>query len=165
MQVLVLYYSKGGNTKKLAEEIARGVQEVKDVKCVLKTTAEVTKEDLLGSDGLIVGSPCYFGGMAAEVKLTLEKFSSIRKQMTDKIGAAFATGAQQSGGKETTMMEILRALMVFGLAVVGDPPDATGHFGIASTGAPDEVMSGHARKLGRRVAQLAQRLHSEGKSG
>ena len=63
------------------------------------------------------------------------------------------------------MMEILRALMVFGLAVVGDPPDATGHFGIASIGAPDEVMSGHARKLGRRVAQLAQKLSNEGKSG
>jgi len=65
MQVLILYYSRTGNTKKLAEEIGKGVAEVEGVKCVLRSTTEVTKEDFLDSGGIIVGSPVYFGSMAA----------------------------------------------------------------------------------------------------
>ncbi len=45
MEVLVLYYSKTGNTKKLAQAIASGVEEVEGVKANLKSTQEVTKED------------------------------------------------------------------------------------------------------------------------
>ena len=63
MQVLVIYASKTGNTKKLAEAIAAGVREAGDVVCVVKPVAEVTKEDFLQSDGIIAGSPVYFGSM------------------------------------------------------------------------------------------------------
>ena len=86
MKVLVMYYSKTGNTKKLAEEIVRGVQEVEDVECVLKSVSEVAKEDFLSSDGIIAGSPVYFGTMAAEVKEVFDKFVDIRNKMGDKIG-------------------------------------------------------------------------------
>lgn len=57
MQVLVMYYSRSGNTKKLAEAIAKGVEAVDDVNCLIKSTKEVTKEDFLASDGIIAGSP------------------------------------------------------------------------------------------------------------
>jgi len=59
MQVLVLYYSKGGNTKKLAAEIAAGV-EAAGVTAVLKNTSEVTRDDFLASAGVIAGSPVSF---------------------------------------------------------------------------------------------------------
>ena len=52
MQVLVMYYSASGNTKKLAEEIAKGVGEVKGVACLVKPAADVTKEDFLTSDAI-----------------------------------------------------------------------------------------------------------------
>jgi NAD(P)H dehydrogenase (quinone) len=61
MQILILYYSKGGNTRKLAEKIAQGVEEVEGVKALLKHTEDVTKEDFLDSSGVIAGSPVYFG--------------------------------------------------------------------------------------------------------
>ncbi|RPI34353.1 MAG: flavodoxin family protein, partial [Nitrospiraceae bacterium] len=73
MQVLVLYYSKGGNTKRLAEEVAKGVESAK-VKAVMKSTSEVTKEDFLESDGIIAGSPVYFGVMAWELKKIFDEF-------------------------------------------------------------------------------------------
>ena len=101
-KILVIYYSKTGNTKKLAEEIVKGIKEVKDIKCVLKTTSEVTKEDFLTSDGIIAGSPVYFGTMVSELKHVFDKFVGIRKKMGDKIGAAFATSGDESGGKEPT---------------------------------------------------------------
>jgi len=158
MQVLVMYFTKSGNTKQLAEEIANGVRSVEGVSCVIKPVSDVTKDDFLQSDGIIAGSPVYFGTMAAELKAVFDKFVVVRKQMSDKVGAAFATGGGPSGGKETTIISILQALLIYGMIVVGDPLDATGHYGVACVGAPDEQASEDAGKLGRRVATLVKKL-------
>ena len=158
MKVLIMYYSKTGNTKKLATEVAQGVQEVKDVEHILKPVSEVTKDDFVTSDGIIVGSPVYFGSMAAEVKEVLDRFVVVRKKMGDKIGAAFTTSGDQSGGKETTLLSIIQALLIYGMVVVGDPLDATGHYGVSCVGSPDKETVENAIKLGRRVALLVKKL-------
>jgi NAD(P)H dehydrogenase (quinone) len=158
VQVLVTFYSRGGNTKKLAEEIVRGVQQVKDVKCVLKPVAEVTKEDFVQSDGIIAGSPVYFGTMAAELKGLFDNCVGVRSKMGDKIGAAFATSAHPSGGKETTIISIVQAMLINGMIVVGDPLDAGGHYGVCCAGAPDKETSESAFKMGKRVAELVKKL-------
>ena len=77
MQVLILYYSRGGNTRKLAEYIAEGVREVAGVQALLREPGEVTKEDFVHSAGLIAGSPVYFGGMAAELKKVFDDFVGV----------------------------------------------------------------------------------------
>jgi NAD(P)H dehydrogenase (quinone) len=158
MQVLVVYYSRSGNTKRLAEEVAAGVREVAHVACVVKPAADVTKEDFLASDGIIAGSPVYFGTMAAPLKEMFDKFVVVRKDMGDKVGAAFATSGDQSGGKETTLISIIQVLLIYGMIIVGDPLDATGHYGVACTGSPDEKTAANAGKLGRRVAALVKQL-------
>ena len=158
MQVLVLYYSKGGNTRKLAEAIVKGVEDVEGVSAVLKKTDEVTKEDFVNSDGIIAGSPVYFGLMAAQLKKVFDEFVGIRRKMEGKIGAAFATSGDPSGGKETTMMSIIQVLLIYGMVIVGDPISATGHFGVACVGAPDKGIEDNGMKLGRRVAELANKL-------
>jgi NAD(P)H dehydrogenase (quinone) len=160
MKVLILYYSRTGNTKKLAEEIARGVVEVEGVEAVVKSTADVSKEDFAAADGVIAGSPVYFGSMAAPLKDVLDKFVGVRKKMENKVGAAFATSADPSGGKETTMISIIQALLIYGMIVVGDPLDATGHYGVSCLGAPDAAAAENGRKLGRRVAALVKKLRS-----
>ena len=98
MQVLVLYFSKGGNTKKLAEAIGKGVEEVDGVSAVLKNTDEVSDKDFLASDGIIAGSPVYFGVMAAELKKVFDQFVGVRKKMEGKVGAAFTTSGDPTGG-------------------------------------------------------------------
>ena len=160
MQVLVLYYSKTGNTKKIAEEIKKGVEEVEGIKCVLRSASEVTKEDFISSSGIIAGSPVYFGTMAAELKEVFDKFVGIRKQMEGKIGAAFATSAHPTGGKETTIISILQAMLIYGMIVLGDPIDAGGHYGVACAGKPDRETCLNAQKLGKRVATLVKKLKS-----
>jgi len=162
MQVLVLYHSRTGNTKRLAEEIAKGVSEIEGISSLLRSAKEVTKEDFLNSEGIIAGSPVYFGTMAAELKEVFDKFIGVRKQMENKIGAAFATSADPTGGKETTIMSILQALLIYGMIIVGDPMDATGHYGVACSGKPDEKTLENARKLGRRVASLVKALRKPG---
>jgi len=158
MQILVLYFSKGGNTKKLAEAIVKGVESVDGVKGVLKHTDDVTKEDFVSSDGIIAGSPVYFGVMAAQLKKIFDEFVGVRKKMEGKVGAAFATSADPSGGKETTMMSIIQVMLIYGMVIVGDPMAATGHFGTACVGAPDSGSLENGMKLGQRVAELAKKL-------
>ncbi|MFP3983016.1 MAG: flavodoxin family protein [Desulfurivibrionaceae bacterium] len=157
MQVLVLYYSKGGNTKKLAAEIARGVTEG-GAKPVIRSTEEVTKDDFTDSAGIIAGSPVYFGVMAAELKKVFDDFIGLRKKMENKVGAAFATGGHPTGGKETTMFSIIQCMMIYGMIIVGDPLDASGHYGVACVKEPDETAAGDGLKLGKRVARLCSKV-------
>ena len=158
MQVLVLYFSKGGNTRKLAEAIARGVEEVEGVNAVLKKTDEIAKDDFSASEGIIAGSPVYFGLMAAELKKIFDDFVGVRKKMEGKVGAAFATSGDPTGGKETTMMSIIQALLIYGMVVAGDPLSATGHYGVGCVGEPDAKTEENGMKLGKRVAELAKKL-------
>ena len=160
MKILVLYFSKGGNTKKLAEAVAKGVESVSEVSAVLKNTDEVTKEDFAGSDGVIAGSPVYFGLLANQLKRIFDEFVGVRKQMEGKIGAAFSTSGDPSGGKETTIMSIIQCLLIYGMVIVGDPLSANVHYGVACVGAPDSQSEENGMKLGQRVAELAKKLKS-----
>ncbi len=148
MQVLVLYYSKGGSTKKLAEFVARGVESA-GASALLKNTDQVTKEDFLNSDGIIAGSPVYFGIMAWELKKVFDEFVGTRKKIT---------GGHPTGGKETTIMSILQCMLIYGMIIVGDPMSASGHYGVACVGQPDQSAEDDGFKLGARVAELCKKL-------
>ena len=160
MKVLVTYYSRTGNTEKLAKAIMEGISGVKGVQCLAKKAEEVTREDFTAADGIIAGSPVYFGVMAAPLKELFDKYVGVRKKMENKVGAAFATSGDATGGKETTMFSIIQAMLIYGMIVVGDPQSATGHYGVACVGAPDDKAREQGRALGRRVAELVARLHS-----
>jgi NAD(P)H dehydrogenase (quinone) len=157
MKILVLYYSRSGNTKALAEKIASGVS-AGGAEAVLKSCNEVKKDDFLEAAGVIAGSPVYFGVMAAELKKVFDDFVGIRRKMEGKVGAAFATSGHHTGGKETTIFSIIQCMMIYGMIIVGDPMSASGHYGVASLGAPDEGAGHDAVELGRRVAEVAAKL-------
>ena len=57
MIVLVMYHSRTGKTRALAEEVTRGVEEVEGVACSLKPAAEVSAEDFIAAAGIVAGSP------------------------------------------------------------------------------------------------------------
>lgn len=160
MYVLVLYYSKTGNTRKLAEHVAAGVMSIEGTEVLLRSTQEVTKEDFVNAAGIIAGSPVYFGLMAADLKRVFDEFVGVRKRIENKIGAAFATSAFWAGGNETTIVSIIQCMLIYGMIVVGDPLSATGHYGAASVAAPDEKDSVIAFKLGARVAELCKKLNA-----
>ncbi|HIJ59683.1 MAG TPA: flavodoxin family protein, partial [Nitrospirae bacterium] len=110
------------------------------------------------SAGIIAGSPVYFGVMAAELKRIFDEFVGLRKQMENKVGAAFTTGGHHTGGKETTIMSIITCMLIYGMIIVGDPMSASGHYGVACIGSPDETAASDAFKLGVRVAELCKKL-------
>jgi len=161
VQVLILYYSRSGNTHELAKAIAEGVKQVDDAQAIVRSTSEVTKDYFLNSHGIIAGSPVYFGTMAAELKHLFDEYVIIRRKMENKVGAAFATSSDPSGGKETTLLSILQAMLIYGMIIVGDPMEATGHYGVSCTGSPDEKTKKNAVALGKRVASLAKRIREQ----
>jgi len=143
----------------LAEGIAEGVAEVDGVSVLVKSCETVTKEDFLESDGIIAGSPVYFGTMAAPLKDVFDKFVGTRQKMGNKVGATFTTSNDPSGGKETTMFSIIQAMLIYGMVIAGDPLEATGHYGVSCQGSPDEATLDKARLHGKRVAELVLKIH------
>jgi NAD(P)H dehydrogenase (quinone) len=144
----------------VAERVAEEIESISGVKALLKSTQEVKKEDFVDSAGVIAGSPVYFGAMAWDLKRVFDEYVVIRRKMENKVGAAFATSGDPSGGKETTIISIIQCLLIYGMIVVGDLMEATGYYGVACVGPPDERTSENARKLGRRVAELCKKLGS-----
>ncbi|NQU44921.1 NAD(P)H-dependent oxidoreductase [bacterium] len=161
MQVLILYHSRTGHTRELAEAIAEGVRLVQGVEPMVRSVDEVSRDDFIDCQGLIAGSPVYFGSMSSELKDIFDKFVGVRKQMQNKVGAAFATCGDPSGGKETTLISILQALLIYGMIIVGDPLDATGHYGVSCVGKPSAEIIENGQKLGQRVAELVKALAAQ----
>lgn len=141
----------------MAKAVERGAQEG-GADTRLKTATEVEMTDMQWADGILMGSPTYFGLPAQEVKALIDESVKIRGSLENKVGAAFSSSTHRAGGRETTMLAILQAMLVHGMLVCGDPLSSGGHYGAASNGAPDEQALRECRALGKRVAVLAEKI-------
>ncbi len=159
--VLVAYHSGSGHTEKMARGVVDGATSVPGTRAILRRVEEVTAEELFSSDALVLGSPVYWANMAGEVKTFIDnwqfKFGVWPDlKLKNKVGAAFTTGGQVSGGKELTMLGILAAMLGNQMIVVS----GGGAFGASATTEGDspginEQELTDARALGRRVAEVA----------
>jgi NAD(P)H dehydrogenase (quinone) len=154
-RVLIVYYSRSGNTEAMARLVAEGVKSGGvEVEC--KKVEDTSVDDLLAADGIILGSPTYYGTMAAEIKKLLDDSVRYHGKMDGKVGAAFSSAGGRGGGNETTIMDMLRALMIHGIIVQGDPEGD--HYGPIAVGKPDERSGEECKRRGARVARLVKRL-------
>lgn len=152
---LVIYYSRSGNTKQMAKVIAEGMNEANlPTKC--KSVEDVSVNDLLEADAIVVGSPTYYGCVAAPIVQLFDESVSKHGKLDGKIGAAFSSSANIAGGNETTIMSIINMLLIHGMIVQGDPQGD--HYGPVSIGKPDERALGQCSRRGRRIAELTNRL-------
>ncbi|MFA5393371.1 MAG: flavodoxin domain-containing protein [Candidatus Ratteibacteria bacterium] len=154
-KILVIYYSRSGNTKKMAEMVARGAKD-KSAEVNLKEVAEVKPEDLLGYDGIIIGSPTYYGTLAWEVKKLLDESVKFHGKLEGKVGSAFSSAANIGGGNETTILSILEAMLIHGMVVQGSY--GGDHYGPVAIGMPDQRAKEQCLALGDRIARLAKKL-------
>jgi NAD(P)H dehydrogenase (quinone) len=155
-KVLVVCHSRSGNTQKMAEAVVEGASEVSGADVVLKKVADATLDDLLKSDAIVLGSPVYYGTMAAELKKLIDDSVKFHGKLDGKVGGAFASAGVMGGGLETTVTDILHALLVHGMIVKGTFSGA--HYGPVSVGAPDDKAKKDCRRLGKTVAELAVKL-------
>lgn len=153
--VLVLYYSRTGHTKAMAEQVAEGARRA-GAKVTLKPVEQTDPGELLEAHGIIVGSPTYYGTMAAEVKRLFDESVRFHGQLEGKVGGAFSSSANVGGGNETTVLDIVKAMLIHGMVVPGSSEGD--HYGPVAVNAPDRRALRECEALGRRVAELAKRL-------
>lgn len=155
-RVLVTFFSVTGNTKAMAEAVAEGVRSVQNIECAFMPVTEVTNDEVVAADGIIVGSPTYFGQMAAQVKALFDITERVYGKLEGKVGAAFTTSGGAGCGHELTNMSIITAMLVAGMIVQGTTKGP--HFGPFAVGKPNDKQLAQARDLGVRVAELTKKL-------
>lgn len=165
-EILVAYYSETGHTEALAESVVAGARSVDGVAVHLKPVGEATPADAQSADAVILGSPVYNANVAPPVMEFVNQWPLEGAPMKNTLGAAFVTGGGLSAGEELVQMQLLQAMLIFGMIVVGGP-EWTQAFGASaiteeppfddppddSVIAPDFADKGEA--LGERVARLA----------
>lgn len=142
LSILVLYYSRYGSVRNMANFIARGVESVDGVSATVRTvppvspTTEatepsipdsgapyVTLDDLKNCAGLALGSPTRFGNMAAPMKYFLDTTSGLwlSGSLVNKPAAVFSSTSSFHGGQETTLISMMLPLMHLGFILMGLP--------------------------------------------
>ncbi len=139
--ILILYYSRNGHVKMLAEQIAQGVEAaglegrlrtVPAVSTVCESTAEDIPEsgdiycsetDLAACSGLLLGSPTRFGNMAAPLKYFLDSTANLwlNGSLINKPAGVFTSTSSLHGGQESTLMTMMLPLLHQGMVVAGVP--------------------------------------------
>lgn len=152
---LVIYYSRSGNTKQMARTIAEAMNGANlPTKC--KSVTDTTLDDLQAADAIVVGSPTYYGRLAAPIAQFFDESVTRHGKLDGKVGAAFSSSSNIAGGNETTIMSILETLLIHGMIVQGDPQGD--HYGPVSIGKPDERVLKQCKRRGQRIAQLTNKL-------
>jgi NAD(P)H dehydrogenase (quinone) len=142
LTILVLYYSRHGSTRKLAELIAQGIDGVPGCEARLRTVpavstvAEATAPDIPGegapyvelSDleecaGLALGSPTRFGNMAAPMKYFWDGTTSqwLSGALSGKPACVFTSTGSLHGGQESTLLSMMLPLLHHGMLLLGLP--------------------------------------------
>lgn len=156
-QILIAYYSHGGNTRKMAETLAETVGE-SGCEVILEKINHATLSKLPSADGLLLGSPCYFGAMAAPVKQLLDDSIKYfgKGMLVGKAAGVFCSGGSIGGGGETTLIGMTLGLMVHGMVIQGSKTG--GHFGPLAIGEPDQRVLDECRAYGEQFVGLVRNL-------
>jgi len=138
----------------MAELISEAVKK-EGLEVALKDVKDVKADELLKYDGLIVGSPTYYGSMSAEIKKLFDDSVKFHGKLDGKVGAAFSSSRNIAGGNETTILDILNAMLIHGMIIQGDWQGD--HYGPVSIDAPDSRSIKECQRLGARFAGLVKK--------
>ncbi|MDB5856020.1 MAG: wrbA [Herminiimonas sp.] len=157
LTILVLYYSRQGSTRKLAELIAQGVETVPGCDARLRTVPAVSTvaeavepdiptagapyvelADLEQCDGLALGSPTRFGNMAAAMKYFWDGTSAhwLSGTLAGKPACVFTSTGSLHGGQESTLLSMMLPLLHHGMLLLGLPYTEPQLMTTASGGSP-----------------------------
>ena len=140
LKILVLYYSRTGNTEKMAKAVVEGAKSVGNMEVEL--SYHVDAEDLSGFDAIIVGAPTYNHEMPLDMERLFEDAAMEGLSLKDKVGAAFGSYGW-SGEAPKYLLEIMKNK--FEMRVVEQP--------LLSNYVPDEKTLDKCRDLGKRVSE------------
>ncbi|WP_456472388.1 flavodoxin family protein [Methanocaldococcus sp.] len=130
-------------------------------KCVIVDDVEEILDKMLKADGIIIGSPVYFGGVTAQLKMLMDRSRPLRSgfQLKNKVGGAISVGGSRNGGQETTIQQIHNFYLIHSMIVVGDA-EPTAHYGGTGVGrGPEDCKEDRdgietAKNVGKKVAEV-----------
>jgi flavorubredoxin len=140
LKVLVLYYSRTGNTEKMAKAVAEGAKTVGNMQVELAYFAEA--EDLAGFDAIAVGTPTYHHDMPIDIKMLFEEVAARNVSLKGKAGATFGSFGW-SGEAPKFVVEIMKNK--FDMKVAKTP--------LLVKYAPDAATLEQCRALGKQLAE------------
>ncbi len=152
-KVLIVYHSRTGHTDLMARRI-RDALEQEGLEVTCRRVEDTDVDELLDAEGVIIGSPTYYGTMAAEIKRFLDESIMHHTRLDGKVGAAFATAG--STGQETTILSILEALLIHGMIIQGNCNGL--HYGVTTMGEPHAADEQNCRRFAHRFARLVNRI-------
>lgn len=169
-RILISYHSDTGNTEKLAQAVRKGAASVAGVEATLKKTVEVKDEEIVRSDGIVLGTPVHWSNLSAEAKRFLDRAgAALWKAKTTGDGrtaGVFCTGGGVAMGKDAARMSVLSAFLTMRFTVIGGvDADGFGTLGPeATTGPADPGISEkeleEARRFGERFARFTRQLRA-----
>ncbi len=120
-QIAIVYHSKSGRTKIMAEQIAMGAKGLSDEVRIFNCLDTVDFEYLNAADAIIFGSPTYLGSVSGEMKMFMDRATDVYKHQKwrNKIAAGFTTSASLSGDKLNTLIQIAIFAFQHGMIWVG----------------------------------------------
>jgi NAD(P)H dehydrogenase (quinone) len=193
--ILLVYYSRHGSIAEMATHISQAVESINGCNAIIRCLPNVSSnhqqteppvpqsgppyasiDDMKQCDALILGSPAYFGNMAAELKYFLDQTTPlwISGAMIGKPGAVFTSSSSMHGGQESVLLSMMLPLLHHGMLVSGIPYSEAALHNTTSGATPYGAshVSGNQRKpltsdeisacknLGKRIAELALKLRS-----
>lgn len=156
-EILILYYSRHGAVRRMANLVARGVESAAPAQARLRTVAPVSTvteasadpipdtgdpyvahQDLAECAGLALGSPTRFGNMAAPLKYFLDTTAPLwlSGTLAGKPAAMFTSTGSLHGGQESTLVSMMLPLLHHGMLVLGLPYTEPGLNRTRSGGTP-----------------------------
>lgn len=141
-KLLVVFYTRGGNTEAMARAIAEGAEEVEGVDVEVKRADYATVYDFATSDAFAFGSPNYFSYMAGILKDFFDRALSVRDKVAGKPAVAFTSGG---GASNAALLSIERMIESLKLRKATN--------GFACKGAPGDEEKEACRRLGTALAK------------
>ncbi len=139
-KLLVLYYSRTGNTEKMATAVAEGAKSVGGVQ--VNVSFHVEPLDLDGYDAILVGAPTYRKEMPMDFKTLFDEVSSEGKTLKGKIGGAFGSYGW-SGEAPKQVLDVMK--QKFEMQIPEQP--------VLAKYIPDETALNACRNLGKKIAE------------
>jgi NAD(P)H dehydrogenase (quinone) len=161
VRVLVAYYSETGNTEKMAAAVRDGAASVEGAAVTLRKVADVTDQDILTADGVVLGSPVQWGNLSVGAKRFLDRVGEVLGKAGKTLGegraaGVFCTAGGPSNGQEMTRLGAIAAFLAMRFVIVGgvngEEFGTLGPQSVGATGLPD------ARRFGERFARVTLRL-------
>lgn len=147
--ILVVYYSRSGNTKKLVEGFVNGAKKISNIDIVVRSVNEANVEELLKADAIIFASPSYFRLPAWPLKKFIDESIAVYGRLDGKLGGALCTAGSEIGALKC-IQSLKDTMEEHGMVFIGE--------GVWCIEEPDREAMEKASRYGEEIARKIKQM-------